>query len=149
MCWCFSFIPTILISLLIIALFLALIIWFNIFFMIILIKTLCGWSSIIWGRGSLESCGLKSPIAILYKASQGASSSSTISGSYCSTWEPLVLSNIVSHMVSTQPESLLKIQYTREFESYLSKNPSYTLGTNLEDLDLFRRTYHLLSKTLK
>jgi hypothetical protein len=34
---------------LIIALLFALIIWFNIFFMIILIKTLCGWSSIIWG----------------------------------------------------------------------------------------------------
>ena len=49
MWWCFSFISIIFISPLIIALLLALIIWFNIFFMIILIKSLCGWSSIIWG----------------------------------------------------------------------------------------------------
>jgi hypothetical protein len=47
MWWCFSIIPIILITPLIIALFLALIIWFNIFFMIILIKILCRWSSII------------------------------------------------------------------------------------------------------
>jgi hypothetical protein len=50
MWWCFSFISIILISPLIIALLLVLIIWFNIFFIIILIKTLCEWSSIIWGR---------------------------------------------------------------------------------------------------
>jgi hypothetical protein len=47
--WCFYFVPIILISSLIIALLLVLIMVFIFFFMIILIKTLCGWSSIIWG----------------------------------------------------------------------------------------------------
>jgi hypothetical protein len=63
--------------------------------------------------------------------------SSTILRSYYFTWEPLVSSNIASHVVSTQPESLLKTRYTHAFELYPSKNPSYTLGANLEDLDLF------------
>jgi hypothetical protein len=82
----------------------------------------CSWFCVgavvsIGDRVSLGSCGHTFPIAILYKASQWASSSSTTSRSYCSTWEPLVLSNTVSHVVSTQSEFLLKTRYVREFES--------------------------------
>jgi hypothetical protein len=78
---------------------------------------------VYWGW-LLEFCGLTSPITILYRVSHGAFSSSTRSRSTFSFWEPVVLSNIASHVVSTQLGVTLKTWYVREFESYPSKKPS-------------------------
>jgi hypothetical protein len=50
MWWCFSLIPIILISPLILALLSNLIVVFIFVFMIVLIKTVCGWSSITTGN---------------------------------------------------------------------------------------------------